>query len=105
MGAAARLFPYPDGRSAASGHFILEGITVGTFLLCGVQFMGPHMDPVQCAVIRSPRVVYAVVDGALDTFVLFLVHGRSPPLFSGMVLVCHGPGKSCWKILESFKKI
>ena len=26
-------------------------------------------------------------------------------VYKRQVLVCHGPGKSCWKILESFKKI
>ena len=96
-------------KSFQLGKLALEGITVGTFLLCRIGFMCSHMDPLQRAVIHISRMVHAVVDRTLNAVILFLIrHFRSPPfafrLFSRlpgdtmpaarMVLFCADPGKN-----------
>ena len=96
-------------KSFQLGKLALEGITVGTFLLCRIGLMCSHMDPLQRAVIHISRMVHAVVDRTLDAVILFLIrHFRSPPfafrLFSRlpgdtmpaarMVLFCADPGKN-----------
>ena len=96
-------------KSFQLGKLVLEGITVGTFLLCRIGFMCSHMDPLQRAVIHISRMVHAVVDRTLNAVILFLIHHfRSPPfafrLFSRlpgdtmpaarMVLFCADSGKN-----------
>ena len=96
-------------KSFQLGKLALEGITVGTFLLCWIGLMCSHMDPLQRAVIHISRMVHAVVDRTLNAVILFLIHHfRSPPfafqLFSRlpgdtmpaarMVLFCADSGKN-----------
>ena len=53
-------------------HSVLEGVTVCTFFFCRIHLMSADTDLIQCAVIYSACMVYAVVNGTLDAFIFVL---------------------------------
>ena len=59
---------------SASGHFVLEGITVCTFFLCRIGLMSTYMDLIQCTVICIGCMVHTVVNGTLNALVFVLIH-------------------------------
>jgi len=55
-----------------SGHSVLEGVTVSALFFGRIHLMCADMDFIQCTVVYSACVVYAVVDGTLDAFIFVL---------------------------------